>query len=302
MARFYDCLLSTRPPIVMTFRAALSAVFAALMFATMGVAVRYSSATLPNEMIVFLRNGFGLLFLLPWLTGYGIGNLGTARLPAHVLRSLSGLAAMYCFFYAIAHLQLAEAVLLNYSSPLFIALIALLWLGERASLPLVSAIVTGFIGVCLILRPETGLFRGAAWVGLLSAVFAAFAMVTIRSLSTTEPAIRIVFYFSLTGTLVSAIPLAWSWQTPSWQALMLMSAAGLTATIGQYFLTLSYSLAPAARVGPYTYSSVIFAALYGWIFWEEMPDSLTFAGALLIIAACVMTLQRRSLPPLTEPD
>jgi drug/metabolite transporter (DMT)-like permease len=294
--------VSTLNPSIMPLHAALSAIFAALMFASMGVAVRYSSAVLPNEMTVFLRNGFGLLFLLPWLARYGIGNLGTKRLPAHILRSLSGLAAMYCFFFAIAHLQLAEAVLLNYSSPLFIALIALLWLGERASLQLVSAIMTGFIGVCFILRPEADLFKGAAWVGLLSAVFAAFAMVTIRNLSTTEPTIRIVFYFSLTGTVVSAIPLLWSWQTPTWQAVMLMSVAGLTATIGQFFLTHSYSLAPAARVGPYTYSSVIFAATYGWIFWEEIPDSLTFTGALLIIVACIMTLQRRSIPPLTEPD
>ncbi|MBI4005840.1 MAG: DMT family transporter [Gammaproteobacteria bacterium] len=283
-------------------RAALSAILAALMFASMGVAVRYSSEGLSNEMTVFLRNGFGLLFLLPWLYQRGLGYLSTHRPAAHIIRALAGLAAMYCFFYAIAHLQLAEAVLLNFSSPLFIAIIALIWLGEKASEKLIFAIVIGFIGVCLILKPGTEILKGAAWVGLVSAVFAALAMVTIRDLSSTEPTLRIVFYFSITATLVSAIPLFWTWHSPPWQTILAMSFAGLSATIGQLLLTYSYSLAPAAHIGPYSYSTVIFAAIYGWIFWAETPDSYTLTGAILIIAAGIITLHRRSMPQLTEPD
>jgi drug/metabolite transporter (DMT)-like permease len=179
------------------------------MFAFMGVAVRYSSATLPNEVIVFLRNCFGLLFLSPWLFKSGLKNLATKRLPEQVFRALSGLAAMYCFFYAIAHLQLAEAVLLNFSAPLFIPLIALVWLGETVPARLMFAIITGFVGVCLILKPGMMLLQPAAFIGLASALFAALAMVTIRRLSETEPIIRIVFYFSIVSTLVSAFPLLW---------------------------------------------------------------------------------------------
>ena len=114
-------------------RGAYCAVLAALMFAFMGVAVRYSSASLPNELVVFLRNGFGLVFLLPWLLRRGTAGLATKRLPAHIVRTIAGLSAMYCFFYAIAHLHLGKAVLLNYSSPVFIAVIALIWLKEKAS-------------------------------------------------------------------------------------------------------------------------------------------------------------------------
>ena len=283
-------------------RAVVSTLLAALMFASMGVAVRYSSAGLSNEMTVFLRNGFGLLFLSPLLVTRGFGYFSTHRPVAHIVRALSGLAAMYCFFYAIAHLQLAEAVLLNFSSPLFTAIIALIWLGEKASTKLVFAIIIGFIGVCFVLKPGADIFQGAAWVGLISAVFAAFAMVTIRDLSSTEPTMRIVFYFSITSTLVSAIPLLWSWHTPTWQTALAMSFAGLSATIGQFLLTYSYSLAPAAYIGPYSYSTVIFAAIYGWIFWAEAPDSYTLTGAILIIVAGIITLQRRSMPPLTEPD
>jgi len=81
-----------------------------------------------------------------------------------------------------------------------------------------------------------------------------------------------------------------------------MGLAGLFATLGQFLLTYSYSLAPAARVSPYSYTTVIFAAIYGWIFWSEIPDIYMYLGALLIIIAGIMTMQRRSMPQMTEPD
>ena len=283
-------------------RGACCATLASLMFAFMGVAVRYSSLSLPNEMVVFLRNGFGLVFLLPWILRRGSAALATKRLSAHVLRTFSGLSAMYCFFYAIAHLPLGKAVLLNYSSPLFIAVIALIWLKEKASVQIMFAIVLGFIGICFILKPDAGILHQANWVGLLSAVFAAIAMVTIRDLSRTEPIMRIVFYFSMTATVISAVPLLWAWQTPSLHVVMAMAGAGLAATLGQLLLTYSYSLAPAPQIDSYTYSAVVFAAINGWIFWGERPDAWSVLGAILVISAGILTLQRRTMPRITEPD
>ncbi len=287
--------MSTPIPI----RAVLSALLASLMFASMGVAVRYSSSELPFEMNVFLRSSFGLFFLLPWVHKFGFRNLATKRFKEHLFRCLSGLAAMYCFFFAIANLHLADAVLLNYSSPLFIAIIALVWLGERPTPKLILAIAIGFIGLCFILKPGIAIFQKAAWIGLLSAMLAALAMVSIRNLSTTEPTIRIVFYFSLISTLVSLLPLIWLWQTPRMEILAVMVFAGFSACMGQLLLTYSYTLAPAAQVGPYTYTSVVFAAIYGWIFWSETPDIFTLVGGLLVIFAGSITLQRRSIPRLT---
>lgn len=283
-------------------RGAWCAILASLMFAFMGVAVRYSSASLPNEMLVFLRNGFGLIFLSPWILQRGVSTLATKRLSAHVVRTLSGLSAMYCFFYAIAHMHLAKAVLLNYSSPIFIAVIALIWLKEKASAQLMFAIALGFIGICFILKPDAGVLDQAAWVGLLSAVLAAVAMVTVRDLSSTEPTTRIVFYFSVTSTVLSALPLLWAWQAPSLHVVLAMAGAGLAATAGQLLLTYSYSLAPAPQIGPYTYSAVVFAAINGWIFWDERPDFYAILGALLVITAGIITLQRRTMPRITEPD
>ena len=283
-------------------RAAFSITFAALMFASMGVAVRYASASLPGEILVFLRNSFGLLFLLPWLYHRGFNSLKTNRLPAHITRSVAGLAAMYCFFYAIAHLPLAEAVLLNFSSPIFIAIIAMIWLGEKASRKIILAIFIGFSGICLILKPGLGIMSSAALVGLISAVFAAMAMVSIRDLSKTEPTRRIVFYFSIIATLISTIPMFWYWQTPDLKPLLAMIFAGFSATLGQLLLTHGYSIAPAARVSPYSYNTILFAAVYGWIFWSEKLDVLTLLGALLIICAGIISLLSRPTRSLTEPD
>ena len=272
------------------------------MFATMGVAVRFASAELPNEMVVFLRSFFGLIFLLPWIYHHKVISLATIRFYGHLSRSLAGLAAMYCFFYAIANLQLAEAILLNYTAPIFISVIALVWLGEKVSGKILLAIVTGFAGVCLILKPGYNVISQAAWIGLASGMLAALAMVSIRNLSTTEPTIRIVFYYSVITTVVSAIPLIWYWQTPDLQTLTIMVVAGLVASLGQLLLTYSYSHAPAARIGPYTYATVVFAAVYGWIFWSEKPDVLTLSGAVLVIFAGIIALHTRPVPQIIDPE
>lgn len=273
-------------------RAAAYALLASLLFAVMGVAVRFASTELPTEMVVFLRNLTGLIALLPWLIRErGWQALGTRRLPSHLLRAVSGLTAMYCFFYALAHLHLAEAVILNYSSPLFIAVFALLLLGERTNGRLAVAILIGFTGVGLIVKPGEGIWSPAAIVGLAAGVFAALAMVGIRRLSATEPTRRIVFYFGLFGTLFSGLPLFWSWQKPSAVVLVAMTLAGCAATLAQLLLTKSYSLVPAAQVGPYTYASVIFAATLGWLLWDETPDAPSFLGATLIAVAGIVTLR-----------
>ncbi len=273
-------------------RAAGYALLASLLFAGMGVAVRYASDELSTAMVVFLRNFFGLLALLPWLVqSRGLQALGTCRLPAHLMRAIAGLTAMYCFFYALANLHLAEAVILNYSSPLFVALFALLLLGEHANRRLVTAIVIGLLGVGLIIKPGSGVWSPAALIGMASGVFAALAMVGIRHMSATEPTRRIVFYFCLFGTLFSAVPMLWAWQMPPLEILAAMALAGTGATAAQLLLTKSYSLVPAAMVGPYTYSSVIFAAIFGWLLWGEIPGPSSFAGAALIVIAGIMTLR-----------
>lgn len=280
-------------------RGALLMLASGLLFSTMGALVKHISAHLPNEMVVFVRSAMGLLALLPWVLHRGVGQLKTKNLRGHLGRGLAGVAAMYCYFYAIAHLPLAEAVLLNYSTPLFVPFIAAAWLGEKISRKLWTAIGTGFAGIVLILKPGLDLFTPVSLIGLASGMFAALAMVSIRRLTRTEPVLRIVFYFSLVCTAVSAVPLIWRWQAPDPGLWALLIGMGVLASLAQLLLTRAYSHAPAAQVGPFTYSTVVFAAAIGWMFWGEIPDLLSFSGTALVCLAGIMTIRhagQRLLP------
>ncbi len=286
------------------FRALLYGTAASLMFALMGAVVHAAAKDTNNEMLVFLRNLFGLLILLPLLGRYGQSAARTQRFSLHLLRGLFGLAAMYCFFYTLARMQLAQAVLLNFSAPLFIPIFAAIWLKEPAPLSVLAAIAVGFIGVTLILNPSVEGTGPVAFVGLASAMFAALAMVSIRGLSGTEPSYVIVFYFALIGSLVSAVPLLWAWQTPSVKTTWLMALAGLFATKGQLCLTRSYALAPAAaRAGSASFCAVIFAAAIGWGLWDQRPNLSTIIGSIIVFSAAALAMGAGTKPvPLTVAD
>jgi len=284
--------MSTDNPV----RGALLVSGAALMFASMGGLIRVVSAQMPNEQVVFFRNLFGLLVLVPilWQRGGRI-ELKTAHPGLHLVRSLFGLAAMYCFFYALSILPLADAVLLNFTAPLFIPFVAILWLGEGVGGRLWAAIVIGFSGVLLILKPGSGLYGGAALIGLASGAFAAVAMVSLRKLSATEPPLRVVVYYGVICTLVSCVPMLLSWRAVEPRLLLMLAAAGGFATMGQYLLSRGYGCAPAAQIAPFTYTSVVFAAVYGWLFWQELPGWMSAAGTLLVVIAGVLAMRRERL-------
>jgi drug/metabolite transporter (DMT)-like permease len=260
-----------------------------LCFATMGVGIRFVSAELPNEMIVFARNLVGLSLVAPWLLRRGVGNVATSIPALHLLRALAGVAAMYCFFYAIANLPLAEAMLLKLTAPVFMPLIAMLWLHERVTALLWLALGIGFCGVIVILDPNLAAGSAAvspvALVGLLGGILAALAKVTVRRLSRSEPPTRIVFYFALIAGTVSAVPLLWAWQTPSAMAMLWLLGIAVAATFGQLALTRGLSMAPASRMGAFGYFAVVFGAAYGALIWGEAVTWSLVAGSVLIAVA-----------------
>lgn len=272
---------------------ALFVLSASFMFAAMGALVKIVSRSLTNDMVVFFRNFCALVFILPWICYLRPhGGVKTALFQLHLIRSLAGLGAMYCFFYAIAQLQLSEACLLAATAPLFIPVIAYVWIREPVAQKIRGAIIIGFIGIVLILKPGLGVFQPVAIVGLAAGVLAALAMVSIRRMSTSEPTIRIVFYFTVLGTLISAVPLIWSWRSPQPKIWWLLVLIGLLAAVGQILLTKGYRLAPAAQVGPFTYGNVVFATLFGWIFWGESLDAMAWVGAVLICIAGIIATRR----------
>jgi len=268
---------------------ALYIVAAELMFACMGASIRFVSEDLNNPMVVFARNLLGMLFVLPWLLRGGKKSLRTQVPHLHLLRGLAGVSAMYCFFYAIANMPLANAMLLKLSAPLFIPLVALFWLQERFTWHVVAALIVGFSGVAVILTPDLSEANVVSLIALTGGAFAAVAKVTVRRLSRSEPGLLIVFYFASSGLVISLLPLIWYWVTPTVsQVTWLILLAGF-ATAGQLALTRGMASAPAARLGPFAFFSVIFGAALGWFLWDEAITLATSLGALLILASAFLS-------------
>ncbi len=289
---------STRPLLI----GALCIVLGEFCFASMGVGVRMVSGQLPNEVVVFFRNAFGLLILLPWLLRRGVGGLRTRVPMLHLLRGVAGVSAMYCFFYAIAHLPLAEAMLLKLTAPLFIPLVALLWLHEGVSPKVWLGLGVGFAGVVVILEPGLRGVSPVALIGLLGGALAALAKVTVRRLSQDEPTSRILVYFALVATSISATPLLWAWQTPSLPMFGWLLVLAGCATLGQFLLTTGLSLAPAAKMGTFGYFAVVFGAGYGWLIWDEQLSPGFFVGSSLVAVAGVLVSYRVAASTLLDDD
>lgn len=280
---------------VKPLQGALLLALSALLFALTGVGIREISTSVNNESVVFFRNLVGVLFFLPLLLVRGVRPLRTKRLKSHLWRTTYGLAAMYCFFYAIAHLPLADAMLFTYSAPIFTPLIAHFWLKEPLTRRMLLTSLIGLLGVLLVAKPSAALFEGAALIGLAASLLAAFAFVSIREMSDSEPATRIVFYFSLFSALFSAIPLSWSWQPLDAGQLGWLLGIGLLATASQIIMSRAYGLAPPGLIGPIAYLAIVFAGIIAWLLWGEMPDRLSLMGAALIFAASLLAINRK--PP-----
>lgn len=262
----------------------------ALLFSGMGVLVREASATVNNENIVFFRNIVGVFFFLPLLLSKGLRPFKTKRLKSHLLRTTYGLAAMYCFFYAIAHLPLADAMVFTYSAPVFTPIIAYFWLKEPLTKRMLAFSVLGLLGVVLVAKPSDAIFGSLSLVGLAASLLAASAFVSIREMSNTEPAYRMVFYFALFSSLISAIPLLWAWQPLNQQQLILLCAAGLLAALAQIIMSRAYSLAPPGLIGPVAYLAIVFAGVFSFFLWDEVPDVASILGAVLIFTASTLAV------------
>lgn len=261
----------------------------ALLFSVMGICIRYASHSVDNYTIVFFRNVVGLILFLPFIFKQGIGFVKTEKLWMHTWRSVVGLAAMYGFFYAIAHLKLSNAMVFTYSSPIFIPLIAWLFLKERITTAMLCAAVLGFIGVFCVAKPDQGLLNWISMVGIASSLLASMAFVTVRALTQTEPPERIVFYFCFIGSLLSIIPMFWVWRPYHLQELFFLIAAGVLANVSQIFMSHAYRLAPAGQIAPVNYMAIIFAGIWGFLLWNEIPDLYSVIGFGFILIAITLS-------------
>lgn len=264
---------------------------ASFLFALMGVLVKLAASRFSSPELVFYRSLFGLVAIYAVIfasTRQWLRPLATRHLMSHVKRGISGFLALVMFFYGIAHLPLPTAITLNYTSPLFLAALTAWWLKERHGRGLTAAVLIGFAGVVLLLRPGWGgQDMPARLVGLASGAFAALAYLNVRSLGREgEPEWRVVFYFTLLATVGGGIWMALAgFAVPRLGDVPLLLAMGATATLAQLAMTRAYRLGNTLAVGALAYSTVGFAALYGVLLFGERLPLTAWLGMLLIVLA-----------------
>lgn len=278
---------------------------AAALFAVMGVLVKYASADFSSPELVFYRSIFGLVTIwlgIVWQTRRWFASLSTAHAATHLWRSLAGFIALVLFFYALGRVPLATAVTLNYTAPLFLAVLSAVWLHERHGRGLLLAVLLGFAGIVLLLRPQ---WQPETWLpalaALVSALFAAIAYVNIKRLGKLgEPEWRVVFYFTLLCSLGGGLwMLLVGFKRPALADLPVLIGIGISATLAQLALTRAYHRGRTLTVGALAYSTVVFSALYGVLLFDEQLPPIAWLGVALIVAAGILAV-RVSTPPAAD--
>lgn len=274
-------------------RGLLFGILAAFAYSLLAISVRYCSS-LPTAQILFLRFSIGFLVLMPWMLHSQV-KISFSKIPKNLIRSLAGIGSLACFFYTVENMPLVNAMTFSNSSPLFIPLIYFLWKKLIIPKKRMVALLIGFLGVLVILRPSEQFFNPVNLVGVTNGLLAAIAFVSIRELGKTEKTHTILFYYFLISICVTAIPAVVYWKevetTELWMALLFMALSG---SVYQYFLTKSYEYAPATKASIMTYLGVVFGGLLAWLFFKEVPSFWEICGALLVISGGVIALFDKS--------
>lgn len=286
---------------------ALWMVLGAFFFATMGVAVKYASASFNTFELVFYRGLISIAFLVVALRLHGT-SLRTRVPLMHAWRSIVGGFSLGAWFYAIAHLPLATAMTLNYMSGVWVAAFivggAILYGKAERQGPLLLTVLLGFAGVVLTLRPtidQNQLFAGL--IGLLSGMSASLAYLQVTALGRAgEPVERTVFYFAVGTAVAGGLGILFTGFTPpeqiSWQAAAWLLPIGVLATLGQWCMTRAYSRGHTLVVASLQYSGIVFAALYSLILFGDQIPLYGWLGIALIVASGVAAtfLRERAIP------
>ncbi|HRH82510.1 MAG TPA: DMT family transporter [Thiobacillaceae bacterium] len=267
-------------------------------FALMGVFVKLAGHWFSSQELVFYRSLVGFAMLLGLLTlRHGVGG-GRHFLGGHlwlqVRRGLVGFVALVAFFFAIARLPLSVAITLNYTSPLFLALLMPWWLGERPRASQYATVALGFLGVALLLRPwEGSLDQLAALVGLGSGLLAAFAYIHVRQLGKlAEPEWRTVFWFTVvSGAGAALLTGIHGWHPVNRDNLPMLLALGLAATVGQLAMTRAYRKGDTVVVAALAYSTVVFGSLLDVVIWRHVLPPLAWLGMAVTVGAGVWAIR-----------
>ncbi len=275
--------------------AALYMLAAAALFSVMVASVRHVSAEVDSFGIVFFRNLLGVLIIGPIIARRGLSFLRTSRIRLYVWRTVFGLGSMFMWFYAITVTPIAEAVALSFTAPLFVTIVAVLFLHERVGTARWIATAVGFGGAMVVLRPGIAEVTTGHLLLIASSILMAMSIVSIKMLAASEPPERIVAYMVILFTPASFIPALFVWEWPSWISLYWLAVVAGAGTFAHIAFTRALSKADASAVMPLDFMRLPFAALIGFLAFSETPDIFTFAGAAMIFISSIYIARRESI-------
>jgi drug/metabolite transporter (DMT)-like permease len=273
-------------------RGAMMVSLGAFILVTMTTLVKSLGESLHSFEIVFFRCLIGFLFLTPLLFRARGRWVPTKRPFMHILRAFVGGAAMFCIFWSVTHMPLADATAIVFSRPLFMIVLAFIFLGEVVGWRRGFATLAGFTGILIVTRPFTEGFEPTALIAASGALFAAMVVVVVKKLALTEPVMTIMFYYTLWTTVISAIPAALVWQTPNLYEMGVLIGVGILGVAGQTAMTHGFKLGEATFVVPFDYLRLVFATLYGIALFREIPTIISITGAAVIVASSFYILRR----------
>lgn len=284
------------PRLSSTLTAILLTVASMFCFAAMNAIIRGLSDTIPTGQMVFLRNVMSLIMIVGWIVARGQhAHFRTDRMKSHLWRAGIGFCAMELWFYGVSIMPLTLAVALSFTTPIFGTIFAIAVLKEKAGWRRWMAIAIGFIGVLIILRPNSAMFDEKSLIILASSALMAMAGVVVKSLTRTQPPETIVFYMALYMTPLS-LPFAllhWADVTMAgWTGIFFIS---LFSTAAHLLMTRAYLRADMVTLLPFDFMRLIFTALLAWIFFQETMDTPTILGALIIMASSVYIAHREAV-------
>lgn len=266
-------------------------------FACMNTGIRALSADLPSPQMAFLRNISSLgivLTLMLWLGRHKPGIFKTSRFRGHFWRAALGLCAMETWFYAISIMPISTATALSFTTPIFVTLFAIIFFGEKAGWRRWLAIMMGFFGVLLVLKPGVDHMQVSAGYVLASSALMALASVVVKSLTRTESPELIVFYMALIMTPLSLPFALMVWKPVPPEAWWLVGVIAVSSTLAQLLLTRAYLHADMVVLMPFDFTRLIFVAILGYEFFGEVLDGMSWLGAAIITASSVYIAWRES--------
>ncbi len=279
------------PPIV---RASTEATLATLFFTGMSLLIRHVSAELHAFEIVFFRNFLAVLWMLPWFLRVGPAGLRTSRFGGYCIRALLGVVGMTAGFTAYTLIPLTDATALTFTAPLFATAVAAVFLGEIVRVRRWTAILFGFAGTLVVLRPGVESIQLGAILALVNAVTMAINGLMVKSLARTESTEAVVTYMVLLLTPLSLVPALFVWQWPSWESWFWLTMLAGCGTIGHWYLTRAYTKADVAFIMPFDFLRLPFTALFAFILFAEAPTIYTWIGGAMIFASTFYIVRRES--------